>query len=47
MEAWGELRAPMCSSSKGPLGVIPNSVRTMAHRAPNFARAFTDAERRP
>jgi uncharacterized peroxidase-related enzyme len=26
---------------KGPLGVIPNSVRTMAHRAP-IARAFTD-----
>ena len=26
---------------KGPLGVIPNSVRTMAHRSP-IARAFTD-----
>jgi len=26
---------------KGPLGVIPNSVRTMAHRAP-IAQAFTD-----
>jgi uncharacterized peroxidase-related enzyme len=26
---------------KGPLGVVPNSVRTMAHRAP-IARAFTD-----
>jgi uncharacterized peroxidase-related enzyme len=26
---------------KGPLGVIPNSVRTMAHRPP-IARAFTD-----
>lgn len=26
---------------KGPLGVIPNSVRTMAHR-PAIARAFTD-----
>ena len=26
---------------KGPLGVIPNSVRTMSHRAP-IARAFTD-----
>jgi uncharacterized peroxidase-related enzyme len=26
---------------KGPLGVIPNSVRTMAHRTP-IARAFTD-----
>lgn len=26
---------------KGPLGVIPNSVRAMAHRAP-IARAFTD-----
>lgn len=26
---------------KGPLGVIPNSVRTMAHRGP-IARAFTD-----
>ncbi|MBM9594691.1 carboxymuconolactone decarboxylase family protein [Roseitranquillus sediminis] len=26
---------------KGPLGVIPNSVRTMAHR-PEIARAFTD-----
>lgn len=26
---------------KGPLGVIPNSVRTMAHR-PDIARAFTD-----
>ena len=26
---------------KGPLGVIPNSVRTMAHR-PQVARAFTD-----
>lgn len=25
---------------KGPLGVIPNSVRTMAHR-PEIARAFT------
>jgi hypothetical protein len=26
---------------KGPLGVIPNSVRTMAHR-PDIARAFTN-----
>lgn len=26
---------------KGPLGVIPNSVRTMAHRPP-IAKAFTD-----
>lgn len=26
---------------KGPLGVVPNSVRTMAHRAP-VAKAFTD-----
>ncbi|MBL4628989.1 MAG: carboxymuconolactone decarboxylase family protein [Roseicyclus sp.] len=26
---------------KGPLGVIPNSVRTMAHRSP-IAQAFTD-----
>ncbi|WP_461307935.1 carboxymuconolactone decarboxylase family protein, partial [Albidovulum sp.] len=26
---------------KGPLGVIPNSVRTMAHR-PEIARAFTE-----
>lgn len=26
---------------KGPLGVIPNSVRTMAHRSP-IAKAFTD-----
>jgi uncharacterized peroxidase-related enzyme len=26
---------------KGPLGVVPNSVRTMAHR-PDIARAFTD-----
>jgi uncharacterized peroxidase-related enzyme len=26
---------------KGPLGVIPNSVRTMAHR-PRLAQAFTD-----
>lgn len=26
---------------KGPLGVIPNSVRTMSHRSP-IARAFTD-----
>ena len=26
---------------KGPLGVVPNSVRTMAHR-PHIARAFTD-----
>ena len=26
---------------KGPLGVIPNSVRTMSHR-PEIARAFTD-----
>lgn len=26
---------------KGPLGVVPNSVRTMAHR-PEIARAFTD-----
>lgn len=26
---------------KGPLGVIPNSVRTMAHR-PHLAKAFTD-----
>jgi len=26
---------------KGPLGVIPNSVRTMAHR-PQLAQAFTD-----
>jgi hypothetical protein len=25
---------------KGPLGVVPNSVRTMAHR-PEIARAFT------
>lgn len=26
---------------KGPLGVVPNSVRTMSHR-PHIARAFTD-----
>jgi hypothetical protein len=26
---------------KGPLGVVPNSVRTMAHR-PHIAKAFTD-----
>jgi uncharacterized peroxidase-related enzyme len=35
-----ELRAHV-QFFKGPLGVIPNSVRTMAHRAP-IARAFTD-----
>lgn len=35
-----ELRAEV-QFFKGPLGVIPNSVRTMAHRPP-IARAFTD-----
>nr|WP_249139028.1 carboxymuconolactone decarboxylase family protein [Actibacterium sp. MT2.3-13A] len=35
-----ELRAAV-QFFKGPLGVIPNSVRTMAHR-PDIARAFTD-----
>lgn len=30
----------LLSFFKGPLGVIPNSVRTMAHR-PDIARAFT------